>query len=249
MAARKKKENQSSGLKKILIVLCILLVLAIALIVIYITNQIVEVQVEGNEFYTDEEIQELMIDGELERNAWYLYWKYNYSEPPEIPFVDTIEVEVTGRGKVKVQVYEKSIIGYVEYLGSYMYFDKDGTVVESSQEEVGEVPKIIGLSFDSIALYEKLPVEKDEVFDFILNLTKELRKNEIYPDKLQFNEQMEATLHFGQARVYLGKDENQNEKITRLKSVIGQLEGKSGVLHMEEVDEDNKSIIFEKDAE
>lgn len=236
-----------SVLSKILILICILLVLVIALAVIYFMNHITEAQVEGNSFYSEEEVKNLVMDGELEHNAWYLYAKYNYAEPPVIPFIDKIEVEVTGRGKVKIHVYEKSIIGCVEYLGSYMYFDKDGVVVESSAQEMPDIPKVIGLEFDTITLYEKLPVKKDEVFSYTLNLTKELKKNGIMPDKIQFSEEMEATLHFGEAKVFLGKDENQNEKITTLKSVVSQLEGKSGTLHMEEVDEENKNIIFKTD--
>lgn len=248
MAARGQKGEHSSVGKIVLSILFVFVVLVVCLGVAYFMNHITNVQIEGNSFYTEEEIQEMIMDGELEHNALYLYWKYNYSELPSIPFIDKIEVELVKRGSVKIRVYEKSIVGYVEYLGSCMYFDKDGTVVESSAQVMEAVPKIIGLQFDRIALYEKLPVEKDEVFKYILNLTKELKKNEILPDKIQFNDELEATLYFGQAEVLLGRDENQNEKITRLKALIPELEGKNGTLHMEEVDEDNKNIIFRNDT-
>lgn len=249
MASGKKKKGKMPFLNKLLIIVSVMLVLVIGLVIVYFMNQITEVAVEGNSYYTKEQIEEIIIDGELERNAWYLYAKYNYFDTPQIPFVDKIEVEVTGRGSVRITVYEKAAIAYVEYLGSFMYFDKDGIVVESTAEQRTDIPKIIGLEFDSIVLHEKLPVEKAEVFDYILNLTKELKKNDIMPDKIQFNDEMEATLHFDKARVFLGKDENQNEKITRLKSVIEQLKGKSGVLHMEEVDEEHKNLIFKTDGE
>ena len=63
------------------------------------------------------------------------------------------------------------MIGYVEYLGTNLYFDKDGIVVESSSEILEGVPKISGLKFSEVTLYEKLPVEDDHVFQVILNLT------------------------------------------------------------------------------
>lgn len=245
MSARIRAKKKSTIWKKLLVIAGILLFLAAGLLIAYMMNHITKVEVEGNSFYTEEEIRNLVISGELEQNAWYLYWKYKYSEPPDIAFVDKTEVELTGRGSVKIIIYEKRITGCVEYLGSYMYFDKDGTVVESSGVKMPDIPLIIGLKYDRIALYEKIQVSKDEVFQYILNLTKELKKNEIMPDKISFDHTMQAVLYFGQTKVMLGTEENQNEKITRLKALIGELEGKSGTLHMEEVDEDNKNIIFQ----
>lgn len=243
------KKKKLSVWKKLLIVLLVLFVFMSIFLIAYFMNHITTVEVEGNSFYTEDEIKEMVMSSELEHNAWYLYWEYQYSsDPPKFPFIDKIEVELLGRGHVRLCVYEKSIVGYVEYLGGYMYFDKDGTVVESSSKEMEHVPKIIGLQFDSIVLYEKLPVERDEVFHAILNLTKELKKNDIMPEKIQYNSNLEATLYFGEARVLLGSDSGLNEKITRLKALVPKLEGKSGILHMEEVDEDNKNIVFKSDG-
>lgn len=244
----KRKKQKTSAARKCLTALGIVLVLAAGLGVAYLLNQVQQVHVEGNSFYTAEEIRSMMIGSELENNCWYLYWKYKYSEPPQFPFIDKIEVELADRGELNVHVYEKNIVGYVEYLGNCMYFDKDGVVVESSAREMKQVPKISGLRFDSISLQEKLPVGNDNVFSYILNLTKELKKNEITPDKIQFNDALEATLYFGQARVTLGGEENQSEKIARLKAIAPELEGRSGVLCMEEVNENNKNIIFKIDG-
>lgn len=247
MAAKNKK--QSFLLKKIIIILSVLLALVLTGVILFFMNHITQVEIDGNNFYTDEQIKELVINGELEENAWYLYWKYKYSEPPAIPFIDKVEVELAGRGSIKLHIYEKSIVGYVEYLGKCMYFDKDGTVVETSAEPMEGIPRITGLRFERITLYEKLPVGKEEVFQAILNLTKELKKNQIMPDKIQFNDELEAILYFGQAQVLFGTDSSLNEKVARLKALVPQLDGRSGVLHMEEVDEDNRNIIFRQAEE
>lgn len=247
MVTKFKTKKKSSKLKKLMVIMAVLFFLAAGFAVAYLMNHITKLEITGNSFYSDEEIEEMIFEDDLQYNAWYLYWRYHYAEAPQFPFVDKIEIELKGRGDVKVRVYEKSIVGYVDYLGTYMYFDKDGTVVESSMEVMEGIPRITGLQFDTIVLSEKLPVKEEKVFNYILNLTKELKKNEILPDKIYFNDAMEATLYFNQARVALGTDDNQNEKITRLKSIIPELSGKVGVLHMEEVNEENKNIIFEKD--
>ena len=81
--------------------------------------------------------------------------------------------------KVHVVLYEKSIVAYVIYKENYMYFDKDGIVVETSAEQVSDVPLIDGLKFDSIVLYNPLPIKDESVFNTILDLSQNLRKYEI----------------------------------------------------------------------
>lgn len=214
----------------------------------FMFNQIKDIKIEGNEYYSDEEIKELIINGALEENAWYLYWKYKYGKTPDIPFVDTVEVEVTGMGKVKITVYEKGITGYVEYLDHYMYFDKDGVVVESSKKQVEGVPLICGLEFQNIVLYEPLSIKNPEVFTSILNLTQLMKKNHVNPDKINCSENDELILYFNDAKVLLGSDAYLEEKIVRLSSLVQEIQNRSGILHMENFQEDTKNITFENTA-
>ena len=106
---------------------------------------------------------------------------------------------------------------------------------------------ITGLHFDYVRLYEKLPVEKEEVFQQILNLTQLLGKYEINADKIYFDHDMNVTLYFGQARVQIGGAENIDEKIMQLSVMVPAIEGKSGVLDMSDFDENTKSLTFEPD--
>ena len=181
----------------------------------------------------------------LENNAWYLYWKYKYTSTDEIPFIDTVEINVLSTGKIKITVYEKGIIGMVEYLDNYMYFDKNGIVVESSKKKINDIPEITGLNFNNLALNEQLPVKDTDVFDSILALTQMLKKNDIRPDKINYNKSLEIALTFGDAKVLLGTDDSIAEKVMRLKYLMEDLFGRKGVLHMENFNEDTKNITFE----
>ena len=158
-----------------------------------------------------------------------------------------MDVEVIGADSIRIMVYEKTLAGCVSYIGNYMYFDREGIVVESSAELTDGVPEITGLHFDYVRLYEKLPVEKEEVFQQILNLTQLLGKYEINADKIYFDHDMNVTLYFGQARVRIGGAENIDEKIMQLSVMVPAIEGKSGVLDMSDFDENTKSLTFEPD--
>lgn len=232
--------------KLILVLIFVILLLALVITLISIFS-IKKIEILGNEHYTEEEIKELIFDNRYCYNSLYLYWKYNYKKDYSIPFVDTIEVNMVSGNEVKINVYEKSLVGYIEYLGSYMYFDKDGIVVESSSETVTGIPLITGLKFDHILLHKELEVEDKSVFNTIVSATQLLAKYEITPDKIYFSSSYEMTLYFDNARVYLGKDDETEEKIIRLRSILPDLEGLSGILHMENYQDGISNITFEKD--
>jgi len=188
-----------------------------------------------------------VITDKYSTNSLYLLLKYQYMDTEEIPFVDKIEVSLKSPGKVRIRVYEKSIVGYVTYMGTNLYFDKDGIVVESSSELKEGIPRISGLEFSSLALYQKLAVEDDEIFHRILNITQLMKKYELTPDRIEFGTDLELTLYFEQVRVALGSSGSLEVKVGRLYELYPELEGRSGVFHMENYTENSKFISFEQD--
>lgn len=224
-----------------------LLILLGALYYVETTYSVRTVYVEGNSHYTDDEIADRIMVGHLGHNSIYLNFKYRNREIEDIPFVSAIEVEILSPDTVRIRVYEKSLAGYVSYLGRYMYFDRDGTIVESSEMETAGIPEVTGLKFDHVVMYEKLPVEDEKIFARILDITQSLDKYELRADKLFFDREYKVTLYFGEVRVQIGDNSNIDEKFSRLKSILPELEGKKGVLQMEGFTTDSKIIPFQED--
>lgn len=213
-----------------------------------------KVYVEGNVHYTAEEIKAIVMEGALGNNSLYLSMKYKNKGVEDIPFVDVMDVKILAPDSIKITVYEKALAGCVRYMDTYMYFDKDGCVVESSTVRTVGVPLVAGLSFDYMVLGEPLPVEDTEVFNTIFDLAKLLNKAEqeynckLNMDKMYFHSSGEVTLYFGGVRVNLGKDKDTLEaKIMRLPKYLQDLEGKSGVLQMEKYVEGNVRFTFKPD--
>ena len=115
--------------------------------------------------YTEDQIKSFVMEGFLGNNSLYLSLKYKNKGVENIPFVDVMDVSILSPDTIKITVYEKALAGYVKYLDTYLYFDKDGYVVESSSIKTVGVPQITGLEFDHIVLGEPLPVEDQTVFD------------------------------------------------------------------------------------
>lgn len=235
---------------KIILIVTALILVALIAGYSYINDNytINTVYVEGNVHYSDEEIIEKIMSGPLEKNSIFLNLKYQKQEVEDIPFVAAIEIEIISKDTVKITVYEKTLAGYVTYLGRYMYFDKDGTIVESSLMKTSGVPEVIGLTFDHVVKYEELPVEEEGIFAEILDISQSLNKYELTADKIYFDDKYDVTLYFGDVRVKIGAGENIDEKFSKMKNILPRLEGKKGVLQMENYSEDTKTVSFHSDT-
>jgi cell division protein FtsQ len=139
------------------------------------------------------------------------------------------------------------VAGFIEYLGQYLYFDKDGIIVESSAAKNAGIPEVIGLTFDYAIMHEKLPVRDMAIFTEILNIRHLLEQYNVPADRISFSEKNEVTLYFGRIRVALGNEGYIDEKIMELETILPNLAGKSGVLRMENYDEYSLDTIFESD--
>ena len=246
MQAMKRRRKKKTINFKWIIAGIIGLVLTLFVLIAVGIFKVEKVEVTGNSYYTESEIADLVM-GEYE-NSLYLTFLYNYLDGKEIPFVDSVEVSMESPSHIKIRVYEKTLIGYVEYMGSNLYFDKDGTVVESSNEVLEGIPCIKGLKFDTLTLYQPLNVENTEVFEMLLSMTQMMKKYELDPDAITLkNDSTEIVLTFANVKINLGIGENMDEKASRIKTLLPDLADKAGTLHMEEYTNESTNISFIKD--
>ena len=232
---------------RLIIVLGTITVLLSVVYFLLIHYEVKNVIVEGNKHYSSQEIQDMIMTGYLGDNSLYLSLKYKNKEIKDIPFIETMDVIVKSNDTIKIMVYEKSLAGYVEYLGRYMYFDNDGVVIEAAKVPTKGIPQVTGLTFDHVVLYEKLPVENESIFQDILTITKLLNKYDVICDAIQFDTNYQVTLGYGTVKVNIGKLENLDEKLMQLPFILPSLEGECGTLDLQNYTLDKKSITFEKE--
>ena len=238
------KMKKYSGL---IVALLICIVIAVAGFYLY-SLRITEFVFSGNTLrYSDEELKNLIFTTDIECNPVYAMFVDKHDK--EIPFIAKYEIDVEWPDKANVTVYGKDIIGYVYYKDFYIYFDKDGIVVELSNELLDDVILMEGLEFGQMVLYQKLPTKREESFSLILSLTKMIKKNEIDVDKVVFDSELNMTIYRDNIKVVLGKDEYLDEKLTKVKVLLPSLEGYSGVLNLENYREGNDNFWFRQNSE
>lgn len=228
----------------ICIILGVILLLCVGFWLLLDIFQVTNVYVEGNEHYTSEEIRQMIETGKYGDNSLYLSLKYRNRNITDIPFIEMMDVDVVNHNTIHITVYEKALAGYVEYLDNYMYFDKDGVIVECASVQTAGIPLVTGLSFDHMVMYERLPVENEEIFQTILNVTQMLNKYDIVADKLYFDDSYEMMLYFGDVRVDLGSKDLLEEKIQRLAAILPLVEDRSGIIHMENYESGDGDITM-----
>ena len=246
---REKRRKKKRRKIRLVIFLIFLLVAALSALIIWQVYRVGEVKVEGNEHYSKEQIEKFVLDDKYSWNSLYVYLKYRFMEMEQIPFVDTMEISLENPKTLKIFVYEKEIIGYL-YIASIdqnVYFDKDGFVVETSKEIIEGIPRVEGLNCDQVVLYEKLPIDDKDILRSLLGASQSLKKNGVVPEEIRFEENGSMTLSYGNITVLLGGGDKLTNKILRLSYILPQLEGKKGVLHVENWTENTTDIIFDQE--
>ena len=235
--------NRRGGRKRGIIPGVILAILIILLVLIF-SVRIKDVEVSGNKQYTKEQIESLLFGGKWSRNSAFCYYQNRFQEHKSIPFIEEYKINFKSPTRVEVVVFEKSVVGCVSYMSSYMYFDKDGIIVESSSEQLPGVPVIAGLEFGHIVLHQPLPVADQDIFGEILNLTQVLNVSDIQVDRINYNSYNEAELVMGDITVELGNSDSLDGKISELHDIMPELSGLSGTLYLDTYDETNSSPTY-----
>lgn len=233
------EEQERKSLTKWLILMMVLL-----LLVVLVSVRLTQVTVKGNSRYTAEEVESMVFQDFWDRNTAACFVREHFFPHKRLPFIEDYDIQFTGLFSCDLVVYEKSIVGYVRYMSSNMYFDKDGVIVESSQEQLPDVPEVSGLSFGHIVLNEPLPVQDEGMFGEIMNVTQQLNYYGIPCRRLEFDSARNIRLTMAEENieVELGRD-NIETKISVLSDMLPQLSGKEGTLDLSDYDETQRNHV------
>jgi cell division protein FtsQ len=222
----------------------VLISVLLLLLIVTASVRITEVTVTGNKWYTGDQVEELIFPTALSKNSAYCFLNGLMKKKQTIPFIEDYKITFVNPTKVEVIVYEKSIIGYVSYMSSYMYFDKDGIIVESSGKKLDGIPMVTGLKFGQIVLYKPVPVENGKIFSNILNLTQALSTHGIGVDLIRYDSSGNATLVIGAINVQLGNSTEMNGKISELSDILPKLAGRKGTLDLENYSPSSENPLY-----
>ncbi|SHJ35221.1 cell division protein FtsQ/DivIB [Hespellia stercorisuis] len=242
---KRRRKRRRSGLSRAVI---ILLGIAIALLAILLLFHVRTVNVTGNQYCSEDEVREWIAKDKYSTNSIYVWWKYNFTDVEQLLLVDETEVTLQNPWTIKVNVYEKSIVGYLDLNGSRVYFDKDGVVILETTDVIDGVPCVEGIDADTtkIVVHEVLKTTNKEAFANVAEVSQNLKKEELTATKIGVSGK-EITLYFDSIVVSLGS-KNFGDKMAQIPPILEKLKelypGQGGTLHLENYTADQSSISF-----
>lgn len=223
-----------SDRKRLRRLVAVLILLVLVLLAIRIRLR--KVNVMGTRNYEDEDAIDLVFSDYWDSNTFLCLINNILGRKKDLPFIADYDIVLTGPFSCDLIVYEKSPVGCIDYMGSFMYFDSDGIIIESSAEHLTGIPVIKGVSFGHIVLGEELPVEDKEVFSDVMTITQQLDSYKIQCEEIFFSKTLEITLTVagGDIDVQLGTNENISSKISVLNDMLPSLveQGLKGTLNL-----------------
>ena len=232
---------------KIRIILIIIFILILTASGVIIASTLEEVKVKGNTYYTKEklknELQKYCVGG----NTILSYLRIKYDKNITIPFVDELEVELTGFHSLMVTTTEKEVVGCLPYMGEFICFDKDGIMVGSIVDKRKGLPVVTGISYEAAVFNKPISARNKEVFELTLNITQLIKKYGLNIDKIEFEKNLSIKLYDENVKIMLGKRKHFDEQISNLAEILPKTKGLKGTLHMEDFAEIKNRVLFEAD--
>lgn len=252
MNQKKQKKMKKHKRRRVLpVILSVLAALAVLTGVALLLFQTRDYEVKGNDYYGEATITSWIEKDRFTVNTLYTLVKYNFTDVELPSGVESMHVTLKNPWTLRVTVKEKEMAGYVEYGDAFLYFDRGGTVSLRTKKVLEETPYIEGLVYDSekVQIGKKLPVEDDSIFEKIVEVSKNLKKYSLAPDRMSC-EDGAVQIYFGSVKVLLGGGDYE-VKLQQLPPILEKLTelypDKAGTLHLENFDTESESVRFVPD--
>lgn len=211
-----------------------------------------KITVTGNQYCSEQEIIDWLLQDKYSGNSLYLLWKYNQNDVEQLPAVEETKVGLKSLEEVQVRVKEKTFSGRIDYQDAFLYFDREGIASLVTEAVIEGVPYIEGMEVnpEEVRLGKRLPAGDSQILEELESLMPLLEKQGLVPDKISCAG-TDLTLHFGGIRVQIGNGQFA-DRLAQVPPILEKLAelyaDQTGVLHLENYDVSGSSIRFVPDT-
>lgn len=163
------------------------------------------------------------------------------------PYIADAKLSARVPDTIVIQVQERKVRGYVPYMGSYLYIDEAGRVLDVQEACHETLPVVKGLSFGSFTLGEVIPVENPEALNVVLNVSQLMEKYELLDIVVEIDVSNPKNIYayVNQVQIILGDMENGDTKIRYMAEIMKTIAKEDrGTLDLSELDKPNGTVVF-----
>lgn len=237
----KKRKRKPLNTKKIAVILCVLF--GAVLFMLSPVFTIKNIEITTMDKYSKDELCD-MLNLKTGTNM-FLFNRFKASKVlKNNNYVDDYDISYKFPDTIKIDITERKVRGYVPYMGSYLYIDEYGRVLEINSQMSSALPVVEGLKFDTFVLGEKINAENKEAFDIMVTIAQLMNKYELLDIvvKIDVSDINKVTAFVNNIEVNLGDMSNGDQKIRTMGEVVKNLgPNDRGVLDLSDL---SKPIVF-----
>lgn len=208
------------------ILLLLLLVFTAAFLLTSSLFNIKGINVSGNIRVSQQEI--IRLSGlNYEQNIFRINTKTTMQHIFQSPYVKKIKISRRLPNIVNIDIIEREPMVLVPYVGSYLFVDQEGIVVEINPSiDDMKLPVIKGLKFNTFKLGEEIKVENKLQLNSVVKLISEMQRTNMSQEISEINAEDVLNLQLktkSGIRINLGDDSNISKKLPLAKAIIHDL--------------------------
>lgn len=146
----------------------------------------------------------------------------------------------------KKEAAPKAPVFYVEYTNYYMLIGEGNRILSAEPEMPEGVPKISGISYDSIVVGKTLVPSDEAAFAYAQKVLAALGRNELFVNEIYISSDLQAILYVNNVKILLGTDSQTEEKLNDLRDFFNDVKDLSGTLNMQELSHNNIGYSFKQ---
>lgn len=227
----------------------IVALIALAIMCFTVFFKVEKLEVTGNKIYTAEEV----------RNASGITTKDNLFTISEkrleaqmrkkLPYIDGIEIKRKLPDKLIINVVDAKEYLYFEADKSYFILSDNGYLLKESSDEPNNLIKIISSGIKG-ALGEKAVFADSNEEKALYSLIDSLKNNNIKINEINVKNKLQIKLKVeDNFTVNFGNDENINEKVKHLSTMLNDLSGKKGTINLSMWTTENRHGSFKPEKD
>lgn len=160
------------------------------------------------------------------------------------PYFKGVDVGIGFPSTLTIEIDERIVRGYVSYMGSYLYIDENGLVMDSKTNFKEALPVFTGLEFDKFKVGEVLEVKDEDALETVVKMAHLLTLYDALDevDSVNVSDKDNIVITAGGVTVKLGDMSELDQKIRTMREILKEIgEDERGTLDISDL---SKPLIF-----
>lgn len=221
--------------------------------VVLLINTLLRVKIKsidiiGNDKISDAQIVTSIFENESDRSSIVFFLKNKFKKKRKIQSISSYDIEWVTPFSIIIRVNENKAIAFMKRDLKNIYFDKDGVVMEVTEERKPDIVEVIGVSFSNYEKGDRIEMPNKKIFKAILNITSFLFEHELRAELIEIKQNENIKVYMDNIVADMGNTDNMEIKLLRLNDIYPKISHLKGTLDLSNARENmfDEQYIFKK---